>query len=42
MLIKTTGLLMCNPRNLLPYRREHGSEPLAAALETETSRRCIA
>src|SRR5260370_21731504 len=29
--IKTTGLLICNPRNLLPYRQSMEADPLAAA-----------
>jgi hypothetical protein len=29
--INTTGLLICNPRNLLPYRQSMEVDPLAAA-----------
>jgi hypothetical protein len=39
--INTTGLLICDPRNLLPYRQSMEGIALARGLEARDDRRCF-
>jgi hypothetical protein len=40
--IKTTGVLICNPRNVLPYRQSMEVDPLVAAFKDDRDQsRCL-